>query len=215
MLAGCAYDDKGGLFVTYERPGTGVTCPSTVPTSSTPASFLAPRLITSHPVMMDGRRLGTIYLVASQQPLRDRIRGYLFLTGFVLAVCCLVVILMSTPLQRMVAVPIVQLADTMRTVKAEQRYDIRAPKVQNDEVGTLIDGFNDMLSEVEDRDRKLRRHQEQLEVGGHRAHRGAAAGQRRPDGGEEPGRGRQLREERVPGEHEPRDPDADERASSA
>ena len=163
MLAGCAYDDKGGLFVTYERPGTGVTCPSTVPTSSTPASFLAPHLITSHPVMMDGQRVGTIYLVASQQPLRDRIRGYLFLTGFVLAVCCLVVILMSTPLQRMVAVPIVQLADTMRTVKAEQRYDIRAPKVQNDEVGTLIDGFNDMLSEVEDRDRKLRRHQEQLE----------------------------------------------------
>ncbi len=56
-----------------------------------------------------------------------------------------------------------QLADAMRTVKAEQRYDIRAAKSQDDEVGTLIDGFNDMLSEVEDRDQKLRRHQDQLE----------------------------------------------------
>ena len=37
--------------------------------------------------------------------------------------------------------------------EAEQRYDIRAAKDQDDEVGTLIDGFNDMLSEIEHRDR--------------------------------------------------------------
>ena len=51
----------------------------------------------------------------------------------------------------------------MRTVKAEQRYDIRAVKDRDDEIGTLIDGFNDMLSEIQDRDGKLRRHQEHLE----------------------------------------------------
>ncbi|MEO7274811.1 MAG: CHASE sensor domain-containing protein, partial [Vicinamibacterales bacterium] len=163
VLVGCAYRDTGELFVGYEQPSAGVTCPPTVPTSSQASTFLALRLSTSEPVMFQGRQSGTIFLEATQQPLRDRLRGYLFLTGLVLVVCYLVVILMSTPLQRMVADPIMQLAETMRTVKAEQRYDIRAAKVQNDEVGTLIDGFNDMLSEVEDRDRKLRRHQEQLE----------------------------------------------------
>ncbi|HUS22947.1 MAG TPA: response regulator, partial [Aeromicrobium sp.] len=163
VLIGCAYKEDGTKFVGYERPATGVTCPATVPKTAIATSFLAPRLSSSKPVMLDGRQSGTIYLEATQQPLRDRLRGYLFLTAVVLVVCCLVVLLMSTPLQRMVADPIMQLAATMRTVKAEQRYDIRAAKVQNDEVGTLIDGFNDMLSEVEDRDRKLRRHQEQLE----------------------------------------------------
>ena len=211
VLVGCAYRDTGALFSVYEQPSTGVKCPETVPPSSAAATFMAPRLSTSKPVMFQGRQSGTIFLEATQQPLRDRLRVYLFLTALVLVVCCLVVILMSTPLQRMVAVPIMQLADTMRIVKAEQRYDIRAAKVQNDEVGTLIDGFNDMLSEIEDRDRKLRRHQEQLESEVTDADRGAAPGQRRSDGGEEPRRGRQPRQERVPGQHEPRDPHADER----
>ena len=162
VLAGCLYGEKGALLTSYKRADGGVNCPESMPAVSR-SSFLAPQIATSTPVMLEGQKWGTVYLVATQQPLRDRLRGYLFLTAIILVACCLVVILMSMPLQRMVAVPIVQLADTMRTVKADQRYDLRAAKVQNDEVGTLIDGFNDMLSEVEDRDHKLRRHQEQLE----------------------------------------------------
>ena len=43
-------------------------------------------------------------------------------------ICCFVVVVMATPLQRMIAVPIGRLAAAMRTVKREQRYDIRVAK---------------------------------------------------------------------------------------
>ena len=111
-----------------------------------------------------GRQLGTIYLVATQQPLRDRLRGYLFLTALVLGGLLpgrdpdVHAAAADGGRRRSCSSP-----TRCGRSRPEQRYDIRAAKVQNDEVGTLIDGFNDMLSEVEDRDRKLRRHQEQLE----------------------------------------------------
>jgi signal transduction histidine kinase len=126
-------------------------------------SFFANRMTTALGVVHQKRDLGTLYLEADQQPLRDRLRWHAGLTAVVLVLCCFAVVLIATPLQGIISVPIVRLADTMRTVKREQRYDIRAAKDQNDEVGTLIDGFNDMLSEIEDRDQMLRRHQEHLE----------------------------------------------------
>jgi hypothetical protein len=120
-------------------------------------------MTTTHVVVHQQRQLGTLYLAADLQPLRDRLRWYTALATIVLVICCFVVVVMATPLQRMIAAPIGQLADAMRTVKREQRFDIRAAKTQDDEVGTLIDGFNDMLSEIEDRDQKLRRNQDHLE----------------------------------------------------
>jgi two-component system sensor histidine kinase/response regulator len=162
VLAGCLYRQQGTLFATYRRQNDGIACPSAVPTGST-TSFLANRMTTAQVVVHQKRALGTLYLVADMQPLRDRLRWYAALTAVVLVICCFAVVLMATPLQGMISVPIVRLADAMRTVKREQRYDIRAAKDQNDEVGTLIEGFNDMLSEIESRDQMLRRHQEHLE----------------------------------------------------
>jgi two-component system sensor histidine kinase/response regulator len=162
VLAGCLYRQDGTLFAAYRRQGDGTSCPRSMPSGDT-TSFLRNRMSTAQIVVHQNRQLGTLYLEADMQPLRDRLRWHAALTAIVLVISCLAVVLTSTPMQGMIAAPIVRLADTMRTVKREQRYDIRATKDQNDEVGTLIEGFNDMLSEIEDRDRMLRRHQEHLE----------------------------------------------------
>ena len=162
VLAACLYRQQGTLFAAYKRPDTPIDCPAAAPTGGT-TSFLGDRMTTTHVVVHQQRQLGTLYLAADLQPLRDRLRWYTALTTIVLVICCFVVVVMATPLQGMISVPIGRLADAMRTVKREQRFDIRAAKSQDDEVGTLIDGFNDMLSEVEDRDQKLRRHQDHLE----------------------------------------------------
>jgi two-component system, sensor histidine kinase and response regulator len=162
VLAACLYQQQGALFAAYKRPGAPIECPSAAPAEGT-TSFQGNQMTTTHAVVHQQRQIGTLYLAADLQPLRDRLRWYAALTGVVLVICCFVVVLMATPLQRMISEPIGRLADAMRTVKREQRFDIRAAKHQDDEVGTLIEGFNDMLSEIEDRDQKLRRHQDQLE----------------------------------------------------
>jgi len=50
-----------------------------------------------------------------------------------------------------------------RDVSESRRFSIRAHKQTDDEFGTLVDGFNGMLSELERRDLNLRMYQNELE----------------------------------------------------
>src|SRR5262249_19865352 len=55
------------------------------------------------------------------------------------------------------------LTSITRAFSRDRDYAVRARRFRDDEVGVLIDGFNEMLGEIEDRDSELRRHQEKLE----------------------------------------------------
>jgi len=61
----------------------------------------------------------------------------------------------SSKLQGLISKPILHLEDTMRMVSSNKNYAVRAVKTYSDEIGRLIDGFNTMLSEIQQRDTAL------------------------------------------------------------
>jgi light-regulated signal transduction histidine kinase (bacteriophytochrome)/HAMP domain-containing protein len=73
----------------------------------------------------------------------------------VLPAAWLLTFLLSSWLQRLVADPVLRLADTARAVSAEQNYGLRATPHGKDEIGVLVTAFNDMLSQIERRDAAL------------------------------------------------------------
>ena len=70
---------------------------------------------------------------------------------------------MAARLQRPISDPILELAWTTKMVTGTRDYSIRAGKRSEDEVGVLIDGFNEMLGQIQNRDAELRRAGEDLE----------------------------------------------------
>lgn len=60
--------------------------------------------------------------------------------------------------------PIVSLVNTAREISQGQDYTLRAEKLTNDELGEVVDGFNEMLDEIRERDEKLARHRDKLEA---------------------------------------------------
>ena len=64
---------------------------------------------------------------------------------------------------RKVSNPILQLAETMRAVSKSGNYTLRGQRTSNDEIGQLVDGFNDMLTQIEVRDQKLEDQKKYLE----------------------------------------------------
>ncbi|HUF05844.1 MAG TPA: response regulator [Candidatus Binatia bacterium] len=64
---------------------------------------------------------------------------------------------------RIIYTPIARLIGVARLVRDSSRYDIRADKGDDDEIGELVDGFNEMLSEVQARDVQLQQHGADLE----------------------------------------------------
>ncbi len=64
---------------------------------------------------------------------------------------------------RKISNPLLQLAATMRDVSKTGNYTLRSQRTSNDEIGQLVDGFNDMLTQIEVRDQKLEDHKKYLE----------------------------------------------------
>jgi signal transduction histidine kinase len=81
----------------------------------------------------------------------------------VLLMASLAAWLLASRLQRLISVPVMRLVDAARVVTEQRDYSVRASRLGEDELGKLIDAFNDMLAQIQLRDEQLRRHQEHLE----------------------------------------------------
>ena len=116
-----------------------------------------------NPVELDGQRLGTVYVRSDLGKFKERLNWYLGVVTIVLMCALIVAFLLSRRLQKGIADPIVQLANTARRVSTEKDYSVRASREGEYEIGDLIDGFNEMLGEIQLRDNELAQHRSSLE----------------------------------------------------
>lgn len=115
------------------------------------------------PVYSSGKTVGTIYLLSDLSSLYARLRGVAY--GVVFAFVLLLVgsWMLARWIQQPISHPLVQLADIMGRVSRSNNYSLRAEKLSTDEVGSLVDGFNRMLEQIEMQQKKLIAHQASLE----------------------------------------------------
>ena len=115
-------------------------------------------LILSRRIILDGETIGVVYLVSDLSELRSRMqKRYAGIVGSILSLSLLVAFVLSSRLQRLISDPILDLVRTAKMVSVEKNYSVRAAKQSGDEMGVLIDGFNEMLAQIEGRDEKMER----------------------------------------------------------
>ncbi|MGZ8474572.1 MAG: ATP-binding protein, partial [Candidatus Deferrimicrobiaceae bacterium] len=115
-------------------------------------------------ITSEGRRVGTVVLRSSLYQLGDRMERYLSLSGLVLLGAFIGAYLLSRRFAPAISRPIVDLAYTMRSVSKNHNFAVRCEKRGADEIGELIDRFNEMLGHIQARDGKLLEHGEELEA---------------------------------------------------
>jgi len=114
--------------------------------------------------MSEGDRvLGRICLEASRDDLHGRFWQYLRVVGVVALVTIGVAFLLFSRLHGLVSRPIEDLATTASAVAAGRDYSVRARKHGEDELGHLIDCFNEMLEQIQLRDAELQKARSELE----------------------------------------------------
>jgi signal transduction histidine kinase len=115
-------------------------------------------------VVFQGKLIGTVYILCDLQEMYDRIVRYAGIVAVVLSVSLMAAFLLLTTFQRAATRPILQLAETARIVSREKNYSVRAPSTDShDEVGLLIEAFNEMLVQIQKSDAALQTSQEELE----------------------------------------------------
>ena len=115
------------------------------------------------PIILGGTRLGSLQLRASTHQVTVKVERYILISTLVLFSALLIAFFVSSRLQRVVTKPILNLAHVTKEVAAANNYSARAIKHGNDEVGVLIDAFNEMLGQIDSRETQLRRHRDFLE----------------------------------------------------
>jgi signal transduction histidine kinase len=126
--------------------------------------FRATHAILVRKIVSEGKLVGYVYIRADLREIDRRLWRYLLIAFAVLMISLLFALLISSAFGRSVAQPIVGLAETARSVTRDRDYSVRAaPTGQRDELSVLIDSFNEMLKEIQQRDRALQNAQGLLE----------------------------------------------------
>src|SRR5271166_5473771 len=115
-------------------------------------------------ILSEGRLLGFVYIRADLHELDERLWRYALISAAVLLVSLMFALIVSSKFRQSVADPIVALAATARQISRDKDYTVRvAGGGERDELAILIDSFNEMLREIQQRDSELQKAHNELE----------------------------------------------------
>jgi len=159
LLRAVVYDKSGEPFAAYDQPRSAAA-----PTPPRPrldnAYFEQDTLLLFSPIKLTGDRIGTVLLVSSTSEVQTRLKRYAGIVAAVLAGSLLLSLLAMARLQRVITEPIAYLSGVAQQVSNQRNYSLRATKSADDEIGLLIDSFNDMLSQIQLQEESLRESEE-------------------------------------------------------
>jgi signal transduction histidine kinase/ActR/RegA family two-component response regulator len=147
VRAAAIYNARGTLFATYKAE-----VDAAFPALPGADGVLTQQrnLVVFKRIVEGGQILGTVYLRADYE-LYDRVVSYAGIALLVVALAMAVAWPLSVWLQHIVTRPILAIGATARDVVAGQDYSQRVAKRSDDELGALVDAFNDMMVEIERR----------------------------------------------------------------
>lgn len=147
IVAALLFDKNGKLFASYPASVAPEDVPSSI--GKFGYSFTGKFIEGFEPVTQGDERLGTLFLRSDTKAIYQRfvLYGIIALTFILLSF--LFAYLLSKRLQASISDPILELADKAKIVSDKKDYSIRAEKKTSDEIGTLTDAFNQMLTQIQ------------------------------------------------------------------
>ncbi len=147
LVSACILRPDGTVLAEYARSGGEAKC--------SPGGGRE-EINISHPIMLDDRRIGTLLLEYDLEEMTERVKLYgATVIAFVL-ISSLIAFLLSSRLSKLIATPVSELVLATTAVSETNDYTIRARRMSGDELGILVDRFNEMLSNIQVRENNLR-----------------------------------------------------------
>jgi signal transduction histidine kinase/DNA-binding response OmpR family regulator/HPt (histidine-containing phosphotransfer) domain-containing protein len=162
------YLPDGQILATYDRAKSKVLLVRTgeqkrLSSSSTRLLAGGNQFQVTVPATRAGAELGYIRVLLPVTALYPGWRGYIATSLATIVAAILISYWLAARLQRQISGPIVNLAQTMQRVSNEEDYSLRVERNSDDEIGSLIEGFNQMLGQIRHRDSRLEKYRRYLE----------------------------------------------------
>ncbi|MCX6554669.1 MAG: ATP-binding protein [Candidatus Aminicenantes bacterium] len=153
--AACILNEKGEVFARYNSMDLGKLNFSTVGKSHG-YRFADEHLLLYEPISLGDRPIGTILIYANLREFYNQRFYFMLLVAAIILFSSLIAFYLSSRLQRVVSRPLQQLTRTTQLIAVKKDYTLRAVKHSADEIGILVDAFNDMLVMIENQNMSLK-----------------------------------------------------------
>ncbi len=115
-------------------------------------------------ILFQGGQVGTVYLVAETGDVARRAERFGLISAGMLIICFAIALLATSAVRHLVIDPLTGLAKTAQIVTRERDYSLRAKiPSSSDELSFLVQSFNEMLEQIQARDRALEATRSDLE----------------------------------------------------
>ncbi len=162
IIAAGIYTGGGDIFARYVR--NNIARPPEWPEPGNDSfRFINDSLEIFRPIKFKDENLGTVFIRSDLAELHNRLIRFCLTLTVVSMIALAIALFISGKLRKAITSPIVNLARTISSVIKRKDYSVRAETTGRDELGQLIEGFNKMLTVIQDRDSKLARHRDHLE----------------------------------------------------
>jgi signal transduction histidine kinase len=149
ISAAALYDAQGRSFAAYNLPEEGAEAlPTAIALPQEDGYRIEGRqVLVFQRIVENNELLGAIYIRGLYEPL-VRLNDYVTILITVMLASMAVAALISIWLQQRITEPIFAVTDVARQVMEKRDFSLRVKKSTHDEIGILVDAFNDMLAEV-------------------------------------------------------------------
>lgn len=162
VVLGAIYEPDGKLFAEVTAPGK--LAPEMITRPSPGGSvFSNGYLYTFSNISLAQDHIGQVLIISDLEALKKKIQVNGVIALIVITGSLLLAFFMAWESQRVITAPILRLAEAARKVSVRRDYAFRVAKESEDEVGQLIDSFNEMLTEIQRRENSLQLHRASLE----------------------------------------------------
>jgi PAS domain S-box-containing protein len=162
IMSAYIIDKNGNLFAGFNSDEKKLPAmPKNMPKKK--YQFRNDYLLAAADIIIDDEKIGSVIIKSNLEPLKEALYRNMYMVFFVLAVTSPLAFILSMKLQKIISKPILDLTNTANEVSKNKEYSIRAKKQNDDEIGILIDTFNNMLKQIQQRDQQLLNVNETLE----------------------------------------------------
>src|SRR5665213_606514 len=154
LISACVYRPNATVFAAYYREGANACAPYM---AGEEVHFGNRDVTVSRPIVLRGRQIGTLVLLSDLGEISEALEIDSILVAGVLLLSSLIAFLISTKLGTLIARPVSSLVRATTSVAETNDYSIRAQKLSGDELGVLVDRFNEMLEGIQSRDDSLKK----------------------------------------------------------
>lgn len=168
------FDRNGKVFARYVAPGraeevfanvdpVGLGEEALAEANAQGRSFWSTRMRLYREVTGNNHQVGVVMIEADLTNMWLDIFKSLGVIAAAMGASLLVAMMLASRFKSSIADPVTKLINAAQKVSASQNYTLRIAHERTDELGTLIDSFNDMLAQIEGRGAALTHHRDELE----------------------------------------------------